>query len=266
MAEFGGSTGKVHYGHWVPPEPRAVVVFFHGLGEHIGSYEPFAAALNDAGFALWAADHAGHGRSEGVRVLIESVDNLLDDAETLVRLAREAHPDLPLVVAGHSLGSLVAALLTGERAVAPSALVLAGSSLLPEGGGLAELVAGGVDLWELRKDPAELSRHPDFVRQIREDPLTWDGGLRVETLRALGEAAPRVSTVLGSLNLPVLLLHGAEDDLAPASGAERAAKLLPDARAVIFPEDRHNILNELDRDEVYRVLIGFLDETLQGDR
>jgi len=210
VAEFDGSGGKIHYGQWVPSEPHALVVFFHGLGEHIGSYGPFAAALNEAGFALWAADHAGHGRSEGERVLIGSVDHLLDDAETLVGLAREAHPGLPLV--------------------------LAGSSLVPDpGSGLAALLASGIDPWELRKDPGELTRHPGYARQIREDPLTWQGGLRLETLAALGEAAPRVSTVLGSLDPPVLLLHGAEDDLAPASGAERAAELLPDARAVILP-------------------------------
>jgi acylglycerol lipase len=61
-----------------------------------------------------------------------------------------------------------------------------------------------------------------------------------------------------ALTLLVLLIHGEEGDLAPASGARRAAGRLPDGRAVIFPLDRHNILNELDRDEVYRVLLEFL--------
>jgi acylglycerol lipase len=259
MPEFEGSTGKVHYRQWVPPEPVALVVFFHGLGEHVGSYEPFAAALNDAGIALWAHDHAGHGRSDGERVLVTAVDNLVDDAEKLLGLARAAHPGLPLVVAGHSLGSAVATLLVGERGVRPAGLVLAGSSLVPDGnGGLAALLASGIDPWDLRKDPGELTRHAGYAQQIREDPLTWQGGLRRETLVALAESGPRLSTVLPALDLPVLLLHGAEDDLSPVSGAERAAGTLPDARLVIFPEDRHNILNELDRDEVYRVFADFV--------
>jgi acylglycerol lipase len=260
MPDFEGHTGTIHYRQWIPLEPVALVVFFHGLGEHVGSYEPFAAALNDTGIAVWAHDHAGHGRSEGERVLITSVDNLVDDAETLLGLARAAHPGLPLVVAGHSLGSAVATLLVGERGVRPAGLVLAGSSLVPEGtgGGLAELLASGIDPWELRKDPGELTRHAGYAQQIREDPLTWQGGLRLETLAALGESGPRLSTVLPALGLPVLLLHGADDDLAPASGAERAAEKLPDARLVIFSEDRHNILNELDRDDVYRVFADFV--------
>ncbi|WP_254896733.1 alpha/beta hydrolase [Amycolatopsis sp. Hca4] len=58
-AEFTGSRGKIHYGHWTPAEPQALVVFFHGLGEHIGSYEALAGALTNAGFAVWALDHAG---------------------------------------------------------------------------------------------------------------------------------------------------------------------------------------------------------------
>ncbi|WP_410631027.1 alpha/beta fold hydrolase [Amycolatopsis sp. cmx-4-83] len=263
MPEFTGRRGKVHYGHWDPAEPKGLVVFFHGLGEHIGSYEPLAEALTAAGFALWAADHAGHGRSDGERVLIESVDDLLADAATLAGLAGEAHPGLPLVIAGHSLGATVATLLVGEDHLPerPAAVVLAGSSLVPAAeSGLVALLASGIDPWDLRKDPGELTRHEGYAQQIRDDPLTWQGGLRLETLRALGEAAPRVAAVLPKLDLPVLLLHGAEDDLAPASGALKAAELLPDAKAVVFPEDRHNILNELDRDDVHRVFAEFAAE------
>lgn len=193
MAEFTGSRGKIHYGQWSPPEPDALVVFFHGLGEHIGSYQPLFDALTGAGFAVWAHDHAGHGHSDGERVLIESVDDLLADAATLVALARDAHPGLPLVVAGHSLGATVTTLLVGEDRLPdrPKALVLAGSSLVPDAaGGLVNLLASGVDPWELRKDPGELTRHPSYAQQIRDDPLTWQGGLRLETLGALGAAAP----------------------------------------------------------------------------
>jgi alpha-beta hydrolase superfamily lysophospholipase len=266
MSEFDGATGKIHYDHWEPEEPRALVVFFHGLGEHIGSYRPLAETLNAAGFALWASDHLGHGLSEGVRVLINRVDDLVDDAEHLLRLARAAHPDLPVILAGHSLGSAVVTMLTAERLLpngfTPAGLVLAGSSLMPvdAAGGLAKVIASGIDLMELRKDPIELTRDEAYARQIREDPLTWDGGIRLETITALTEGRARLEAVVesGALTLPVLLLHGEEDDLAPAEDARQAANLLPNARAVIFPLDRHNILNEIDRDAVYTVLVDFV--------
>jgi acylglycerol lipase len=269
VGDFDGSIGKVHYEHWEPAEPKALIVFFHGLGEHVGSYGPLAERLTTAGFALWASDHLGHGQSEGVRVLISRVDDLVNDAEHLLHLAREAHPDLPVVLAGHSLGSAVATLLTAERllpqGIPPRGLVLAGSSLvrLP-GGGLAELLDSGVDLMALRKDPGEMTRNTEYAQRIREDPLTWQGGIRLETVRALGAAGERLEAVVtaGTLTLPVLLLHGEEDDLAPAEGVRKAAELLPDARAAIFPSDRHNILNELDRDAVYDVLVDFATSLL----
>jgi alpha-beta hydrolase superfamily lysophospholipase len=267
MAEFTGSTGTVYYRSWVADNPSTLVVFLHGLGEHVGSYVPFAEALNGAGIAVWAHDHAGHGRSQGVRVLIDNIDDLLDDAETLLSLARAEHPDLPFVLIGHSLGSAVATLLTAERLLPsgtrPSALVLAGSSLVQVPGvenELVALLATGIDPMDLRKDPGEMTRDPAYAQQIRDDVLTWQGGIRLETLQALGLAAARLSTVVesGTIDVPVLFIHGAKDDMASAAGAERAAELLPNARAVIFPDDLHNILNEIDRDEVYRVVIDFI--------
>ncbi|RSM88484.1 alpha/beta hydrolase [Kibdelosporangium aridum] len=269
MPEFTGSTGKIHYRHWDPADPRVLLVHYHGLGEHTGLYEPFAAALNAAGIAVWAHDHAGHGQSDGVRVLIDNIDHLLDDAETLLGLAREAHPSLPLVISGHSLGATVATLLSAERLLpthhSPRALVLAGSSLVHVPGAdsaLVEMLASGIDPMDLRKDPGEMSRDEAYAQQIREDPLTWQGGIRLETLQALGIAAARVSAILESqvLDVPVLLLHGEKDDMAPAAGAQEAARLLPNGRAVIFPDDLHNILNEIDRDKVYKVLVDFVEE------
>ncbi|MEC3981325.1 alpha/beta fold hydrolase [Amycolatopsis sp. H20-H5] len=223
MGEFAGSTGKIHYGQWAPAEPRGLVLFFHGLGEHIGSYDPLFEALTGAGFAVWAPDQLGHGRSEGTRVLIESVDDLLADAATLLDLAVAAHPGLPLVLAGHSLGSAVAALLAAERlrptGVHPAGVVLCASSLVPVPAveaSLQALIDSGMDLMALRKDPGEMTRHTAYAQQIREDPLTWQGGIRRETLRALAEGRARLGAVVeaGTLDVPVLLLHGEEDDLA----------------------------------------------------
>ncbi|HEV7980607.1 alpha/beta fold hydrolase [Amycolatopsis sp.] len=268
MPEFAGSIGKIHYGRWEPEDPTSLVVFFHGLGEHIGSYEPFTKALNAAGIAVWASDHSGHGRSEGERVLVERIDDLIDDAAHLLELARAEHPVLPFALIGHSLGSAVVTLLVADRllpaGIRPTGLVLTGSSLVPrlpeDGAGLEAALRPGVDPMTFRKDPGELTRNTEYARQIRDDPLTWQGGLRFPTLRALVDGHIRLTKVVESrvLTLPVLLIHGEEDDLAPAGGARRAAERLPDGRVVVFPLDRHNILNELDRDDVYRVLLEFL--------
>jgi alpha-beta hydrolase superfamily lysophospholipase len=261
----------VHYHRWsFPGRPEAVILLLHGLGEHGGQYAPLAEAAAAAEVETWAIDHAGHGRSDGERVLIERVDDLVADADTLLAAARAANPGVPVVVVGHSLGSTVAALLVGEirggadPAADVAGLVLAGSSLLPVAGageGLAALIASGVDLMDLRKDPGELVRDPEQAQRVRDDPLVWDGGLRPQTLAALGAAGARTQSVVteGALDhLPVLVLHGSADDLSPVAGAVELAERLPRARIVVFDEDRHNVLHELDRDRVHAELLRFV--------
>lgn len=269
-SSFAGRRGRVHYHRWsAPGRPATVLLLLHGLGEHGGQYAPLGEAAAAAGVETWAPDHAGHGRSDGERVLVESVDDLVADADTLLAAARATNPGVPVVVVGHSLGATVAALLVGEiRAGADPAadvtgLVLAGSSLLPVAGaadGLAAVIASGVDPMDLRKDPGELVRDPEQAQRVRDDPLVWAGGLRPQTLAALVAAGARTHAVVveGALDhLPVLVLHGGADDLAPVAGAVELAERLPRARIVVFDEDRHNVLHELDRDLVHAELLRF---------
>ncbi|GAB3894438.1 hypothetical protein GCM10029964_072900 [Kibdelosporangium lantanae] len=114
MPDLAGTAGTIHYASWIPTSPRVLAVFNHGLGEHVGLYSPFAEALNDAGIALWAHDHFGHGLSAGTRVLVDNIDHFLDDSLMVLEHARAAHPSLPLVLIGHSLGATLATLLVGS--------------------------------------------------------------------------------------------------------------------------------------------------------
>jgi acylglycerol lipase len=270
---FAGRRGKIHYRRWsVPGQPVAVLVVLHGLGEHGGQYAPLAEAAADVGVETWVIDHAGHGLSDGERVLVSDVDDLVADADTFLATARAARPGVPVVVAGHSLGATVAALLVGEirrhpdgtdPAAGVAGLVLAGSSVLPSadaGNGLAALLASGIDPMDLRKDPGELVRDPEQAQRVRDDPLVWDGGLRPQTLAALGAAGARTRAVVteGALDhLPVLVLHGGADDLAPVAGAVALAERLARGRIVVFDDDRHNVLHDLDRDLVHAELLRF---------
>lgn len=263
-----GARGTLHYRRWRPKErPVALLFLLHGLGEHSGQYTPLATAATASGIEVWAPDQAGHGLSDGERVLINDIGDLVDDAETLLRTARAALPGVPVVVAGHSLGATVATLLVGEirntvddPAADASGVVLAGSSL---GGtsALQALLASGIDPMSLRKDPGELVRDPEQAQRVRDDPLVWAGGMRPATLRALNAASARTAALLaegGLDHLPVLLLHGEDDDIAPVAGAQAVGAALPRARVVTYPLDRHNILNELDREAIYAELVRFV--------
>jgi acylglycerol lipase len=264
---FAGRRGAIRYRRWRVGKPSAVLAVLHGLGEHSGQYAPLAEAATEVGVEVWVPDQAGHGESDGERVLVTDIGDLVDDAERLLRTVRAARPGVPMVVAGHSLGAFVAVLLAGEvrhgsddPASDIAGLVLAGSDLTGAEG-LKELLASGVDPMTLRKDPGELVRDPEQAQRVRDDPLVWDGGLRPETLRALLAAAARTSRLVsvGALDhLPVLLLHGEDDDMAPVENAKKVAEALPRGRIVVFPKDRHNVLLDQSRAEVHAELLRFV--------
>lgn len=117
MPFLAGSTGQLHYRHWPVDEPRAALVFLHGMGQHTGHYHRFASGLAGHGIELWGIDQAGHGLSEGTPGAPGDLADLADDAARLTAAAVAARPGLPLVLMGHSLGAAVAiALLRRTRA------------------------------------------------------------------------------------------------------------------------------------------------------
>src|SRR6202171_3266387 len=109
MTEVHGRRGRVIVHQWSVAEPRYVALIAHGYGEHAGRYAHVAERLVADGAVVYAPDHYGHGRSEGPRASIDDVEDLVADLHAVAEGARAEHPDLPLVLIGHSLGGLIAA-------------------------------------------------------------------------------------------------------------------------------------------------------------
>src|SRR5882757_5469839 len=101
----GAGNAEIYWQAWLPTgEPRAVVVIAHGIGEHSGRYGHVADRLTAAGFAAYALDHRGHGRSSGPRALIDRMDHAVADVDQFVTLAASRHVGRPLNLLGHSMG------------------------------------------------------------------------------------------------------------------------------------------------------------------
>src|SRR3954453_22103573 len=106
---FAGAGGlEIFWQSWRPPAVRAVIPLSHGASEHSGRYEWTAERLAERGYATYALDHRGHGRSEGARAYIDRMDNVVADLDDLVHLAAERHADAPVFLLGHSMGGCVA--------------------------------------------------------------------------------------------------------------------------------------------------------------
>ncbi len=106
------------------------MVVVHGLHEHSGRYDRLAGDLNRRGYAVYAMDLRGHGRSAGQRATIRRFDDYLDDVELLLARVARRQPGKPLFVFGHSMGGAIVAMLGVTRSPQVRGLILSAPSLL----------------------------------------------------------------------------------------------------------------------------------------
>ena len=268
--DFGVS---ITYFTWVADRPRAIVQIAHGVGEHAQRYADLAARLNASGYTVYADDHRGHGQTGvhqhdgdlsrlgrlgpgGLRAAVAGVHQLSG-------IIRTIHPDLPLVLLGHSWGSFMVQMIVNTHAADYDAIVLSGT---------AYRMPGYLDSGDLNRRHKHLgdtgvewlSRDPEVARAFIADPLTTTTplaklfGLR-EAARLFGR--PRRDLPPG---LPLLILVGGDDIV----GGERSARMLVraysgrsglrDIRVIVYPGARHEVFNETNREGVFDDLIGWL--------
>jgi alpha-beta hydrolase superfamily lysophospholipase len=263
----------IHYYVWMPPAPKAIVHLVHGLGEYATRYERFAQDLVTRGYGIYAGDLRGHGQTGveqwggdvarlgrlgpgGVRATIAGV-------RQLSQIARQQHPELPLVLLGHSLGSIFAQIILNDHADDYDGVVLSGTPYRT----LRHMNSGALNkrFRHLGDTGAEwLSRDPAVAPAFVADPLTFDAqaaklfGL-VDGMRLLG--TPRHL----AKNLPLLIQIGSEDSLGGPTSvrllatAYRARGGLTDVTVDIYDGGRHEVYNETNRDQVIGDLTAWLD-------
>lgn len=253
-----------------------MVHLLHGWAEHAGRYARFAAALNAAGFAVYADDHRGHGRTGlaagGLGDLgPRGMDGALDAVRTVSEHVFASHPDLPRLLVGHSWGSFLAQRYLRRWGGDLSAALLMGTTLRREGAARREPLNSA---FEPAATPYDwLSRDAEEVRRYLEDPMC---GFE----RMVSSASPTPARTQSSAgrqpddrevpeDLPLLILNGGDD---PIGGAEGGAALaahyrnagLRDVTLHIYPGARHELLNETNRDEVVGDILSWIDDRLAG--
>ncbi|MFJ7152500.1 lysophospholipase [Streptomyces sp. NPDC100445] len=257
-----GTHGTLAVHEWPHPAPRLLVLLAHGYGEHAGRYAELAAVLTGHGAAVYAPDHAGHGRSAGERVLIADLEDVVTDLRRAADLARAAHPGLPLVLLGHSMGGLVAARYAQRYGGELSALVLSGPVIgtweLP--GRLLALA----EIPDLPISPSALSRDPAVGAAYAADPLVWHGPMKRPTLEAFARTLETVAQGGDIGALPLLWLHGDDDRLVPPAGSRPGVRRLSGGPLTerIFPGARHEVFHETCKAQAHAETLAFLDGVL----
>jgi alpha-beta hydrolase superfamily lysophospholipase len=272
FVDDGGVTN--HYYVWKSGTPKGVVQIVHGLGEYATRYEPLAQALVKSGFAVYAGDYRGHGATGvqqhggdltklgrlgpgGVRAVIRGIRQLRD-------IAHAEHAGVPMVLIGHSMGSMLGQRMLNEHPDAYDAVVFTGTAYRT----LRHANSG--DLSKRHRQPGGtghewLSRDPAVAAAFHEDPLTFDAKTAelfgiVDGLRLLGKPRP-----LGR-DIPILIMIGSEDPVGGPRSVELLAKAfrkrggLSDVTVKVYPGGRHEVFNETNRDEVVADLVTWLDD------
>ena len=272
FSSLSGQAGElVVYDTPAPEKPRATVLIVHGLGEHAGRYAHVAAALVQAGFAVRAYDHQGHGRSAGQRGTLHTPDGLLQDLATVIDDTRRRAPDRPLVLLGHSMGGLVVARAVAQQLRPVDALVMSSPALGIHANLLQKLLLSVLPGWLPHLtianglDPQWVARDAAVVKAYREDPLVHD---RISPRLGawIWREGPKTVEGAGTWPLPTLLLYAGTDHLVDPAASDAFAQRAPRGRvsAQRYEAMYHEVFNDPERDQVLDTLTRWLQATFSA--
>lgn len=279
---------------WKPEgEARAIVQIAHGMAEHIACYDEMAKRLNRAGILVVGHNHLGHGEEAELLGWFGpgGFGALVEDVHTLRRETQKEYPDLPYFLLGHSMGSFVVRNYCLKHEQGLSGVALSGTGHFPPG-----LVNMGLFLADLlcafggEKKPANLVKNVSFAGYNKEwapprtsldwisrneqkvdayiaDPLcgfTFTAGAYRDMFRGLKNLYPQNLSAM-DIKVPILMYSGASDPVGgrgegvrKVAGELRAAGV-EDVTVKLYPQGRHEMHNEPNREEVFADLIDWLD-------
>lgn len=294
---FPSSTGicEIRYRVWVPDEPRICLQIIHGMAEHIARYDAFANFLAENGVVVYGMDLAGHGKSVkdgeplGYFGETDGWDHLIADNMTMHDMVLKDYPSLPRVMLGHSMGSFLARAYAGRRGSDFDAFIFSGTAggnpALP----IAKFLAKRAVKKGRGKEPNEqlntlgfgsynkqfrpnrtefdwLSRNDASVDQYVADPLcgfVFTSCAFYDLFTGLGEISSKTWAERVP-NRQIMLFSGDQDPVGSnGKGVKQVAKWLTATGhspcVKLYPGGRHEMLNEINREEVYRDVLLFLE-------
>lgn len=289
--------GQIFSRSWIDDKadgPRALIIIAHGMAEHSGRYDHFARFLAENGFAVYMNDHAGHGRSAQVKGHFADKNGwecVVKDLNALMDQAVERHPGLPVFLMGHSMGSFLSRSFIARYGERLSGCVLCGTMgrnpgvPLGRALALAQIKLMGPRSTGRRLDAiasagynkrierpvngsAWLSTDDAVCRAFEADPLScfpFTAAGYLDLFNGLTEISSPDWAGRVPKGLPILLIAGDQDPVGNyGEGPKQVAGWLREAgvRGVelkLYPGMRHEVLNEIGKEEVYQDVLAWLD-------
>lgn len=293
---------KIHARMCVPDaEPRAIVQIIHGIAEYIGRYDEFMSFLADNGIIAVGTDHLGHGKSieseeqTGFFAYDNGWDYVVRDEEVLRLAMHENYPELPIIVFGHSMGSFMTRTLLIRYPDAFNAAIISGT-----GNQGAALVNGGLFMGNLvtglrgahhyskflnnlafgsynkiydnpKTEYDWLSRDEANVQKYIDDPLCGfipSCSLFRDMMTGVKFITNKKNLTAMNKDMPVYFMSGDMDPVGECGkGVQKAYNNFLDAgmkdvSIKLYPGGRHEMLNEINKDEVYADILAWLNSKI----
>lgn len=254
-----------------PEGPIGVMVFAHGMLEYAGRYQDWASVMAKSGWAVFSVDHSGHGRSDGPRIWMDRLDDLVDDFERFVREIAAIFSEKPLHIVGMSMGGGIAirTVFRLQQAGIPCAGMILVSPALqvhPKVFPWLRRIAYFADwltprLRFVRGTSHGLCHDRSVIEAFKKDPYVYSGRFSVhygvENLRALEEN----NRLAGEIRLPLLILQGTGDLITNPEGPRRwmEKSISSDKTLKNYPGLYHDLLHEPEKEAIYKDMINWLN-------
>lgn len=259
---------KIFYYRVLPAHPKGVVLISHGYGGHSGQYEHVISSLVDNGYAAYAYDHRGHGRSEAERGHADDFSVFITDLNKVVASIKGEFPGVKLFTLGHSMGGLITFLygiyqpgnVSGQIFAAPALTMPWGTAWIPRA--LFELAGrylGRVRIYPIVR--RQSSRNLKYREDVAQDPLALHYATVSFFTEFLQHGIRLAQSQASKYQLPSLFLLGTEDKIIPYEPTlkiiERTAAL--DKRVKLYPGLYHELLQEPEREQVIADILTWLE-------
>lgn len=258
---------------WRPEgTPRGVTVLIHGFNAHSGYMTWPAERFAADGFAAYALDLRGRGKSEGERFYVERFSDWLGDVDKLVEIARAENPGVPVYVLGHSAGGVIASSYVFEHQDKIAGLICESFAFdvgLPDAAALLikgiSHIAPHLHLYTLKNEI--FSRDPAVVAAMNSDPLIANEKQPAETAAELIKAAERLNENMPRFTVPAFIIHGTDDKATRPEGSQYFYDNVgsKDKTLKLYEGGYHDLLNDIDKEIVMADILAWVNERIPAE-
>jgi acylglycerol lipase len=268
---FEGVGGlRIFMRSWRPAgQVRAVVVLSHGFNSHSGYYLWTAEQLLSSGFAVYALDYRGRGKSDGERYYVDKFSEYQSDLDMTVKLAKSREPGLKCFLLGHSAGGVIACNWTLDNQAAIAGLICESFAYQVPAPDFALAVLKGLahlapHAHVLNLPKKEFSRDPKVTQALIDDPLLANEVQPTKTVAEMVRADERLKRDFPQFTLPLLIIHGTKDTVTRPEGSKEfyARASSADKTLKLYEGYFHDPLNDLGKEVVMDDIRAWIEKRL----